>query len=119
MTGVILILSIWLHIIINVILRKFRIGDYKVVRFALIALITAVIGIGAYNTITAPDTKKESQENLRKELEINSKKLEEQQKQTTTTTANTSVSEDNVNVNGNAYKSITAVGDSVMLGASP
>lgn len=152
MIGVILVLSTVLHFIISVATGKNIVGNFKIIKVTFIAIVVAIIGFGVYCTVTAPDTKKDSQERLRKELEINSKILEEQTSTvntsssapnsnssvTSNTTSNTtsnatsnitssvtpntttsSTSQSGAAVIGNSYKSITAVGDSVMLGAVP
>ncbi len=118
--GLILVLSVWLHMFLNVISGKIKLGGSKFLkslqRFIVTttALVFAVVCcFGIFSTIIAPDTKKESQEQLRKELDINSQKLKEQS--SVTTSNSTAV---NANTNNEQYKSITAVGDSVMLGAS-
>lgn len=118
---IILLLSEWLYLVVNAVMGKFKFQGTKLkcskkAGLGLMILIT-VFGLcfGGYNTIIAPNNKKDSQIKLQEELKRNSEKLTQQQTEKTEVSQNT---EQKANANA-SLDSITAVGDSVMLGASP
>lgn len=121
MIVIIIILSVWVNWVLNAVMRKINFEGKKLVyiKKAALGVMTLIIifGIclGGYNTIIAPDSKKDSQIHLQEELEKNSKEL---QKQHTSKTDVTQKTERNVKANA-SFDYVTAVGDSVMLGASP
>lgn len=118
---IILLLSEWTHLVTNAVMCKFNFEGKKLiyVRKAVLGLMTliTVFGLcfGGYSTIISPNTKKESQVRLQRELERNSKELKKQQSEKTETKQST---EPNTAASA-SVDSITAVGDSVMLGAFP
>lgn len=116
---IIIILSDWLNLVLNL---KIRINcegkKLKYLRKALMGLMTLILVFGfcygGYSTVVAPNNKKNLQVELQEELKRNSENLK-QQSEKTDVSQNT---EKNVSANA-SLDSITAIGDSVMLGASP
>lgn len=107
------ILSVWLQKIVNTISETIKSGgrEMKHIKKAAFWMMTVFFSfsfvLGGCSMITAPDTKKEAVQQLQEELERNSQELQEQQ-------VDTEPVENEVSLD-----SITAIGDSVMLGAAP
>lgn len=107
------ILSVWLQKIVNTISETIKSGgrEMKHIKKAAFWMMTVFFSfsfvLGGCSMITAPDTKKEAEQQLQEELERNSQELQKQQ-------IGTEPVENEVSLD-----SITAIGDSVMLGAAP
>lgn len=107
----IIVFSIWLHNILHTVSKKTHITggrEMKQIRKAAFRIATVFFAgslmIGGCGMITAQNTKREEEKRLQEEMEKNSLKLQEQQ-----------IPADEER----SLDSLTAIGDSVMLGAAP
>lgn len=114
MGGLILIFAVWLQKILSIVVKKLEYGGRKMrqIKKLTFGVLTCFFSItfvlGGCSIATAPNTKGESQERLKEELEANSEKLEQQNQKNLS-----------VNQTGGLSGTVSAIGDSVMLGAVP
>lgn len=116
MTGIILMLSVWLQEVLKYMNMKFggnkNMKQIKKVSFGIVTYFLAVTFVlGGCSVVSEPDTKQESQQKLQEELERNAETLKEQNHEIQNPATEMQDS--------HMPDSITAIGDSVMLGASP
>lgn len=117
-------LSLWTRFILRWMREKITFGGrrMKYVKKSVVGLMTVVLMfafvLGGCSLFTASDDDGEEQKQLESELEKNSKELEEQQKKEEQEKLQQQKEEEQKNQKTEAGF-ITAIGDSVMLGAAP
>lgn len=122
---IILLLSVWLHKLVGIIMEQLKNGGKNMkliskIAFGAMTLICAVIFvIGEYSAITAENTKKDSQAQLEAELEQNAQSLENNDASEASAPADDKNSKKAKTAAAADLNSVTFIGDSVMLGASP
>lgn len=122
---VITMLSLWTEFVLRWIREKIAFGgkEMKLLKKSVIGLLTVILMfafvLGGCSLFTAANDDGEEQKQLESELEKNSKDLEEQQKKDEEQKDQTDQTDAQATEEPEEKGFITAIGDSVMLGAAP